>query len=139
MEEIFFGSELLGIILRNTYSTNGIHFYTPESSSQHLGYMNRPAGYQVAPHRHLSNLRKVEMTQETLFIRSGKVRVDFYSNDQHYVRSAILVSGDVILLSAGGHGLEILEPSEIIEVKQGPYDADKDKVRFDPHTGPFIL
>ena len=79
------------------------------------------------------------MTQETLFIRSGKVRVDFYSNDQHYVRSTILVSGDVILLSAGGHGLEILEPSEIIEVKQGPYDADKDKVRFDPHTGPFIL
>ena len=139
MEEILFGSELIGIILRKTYSTNGIHFYTPESSSQQLGYMNRPAGYQVAPHRHLANLRKVEMTQETLFIRSGKVRVDFYSNDQHYVRSAILVSGDVILLSAGGHGLEILEPSEIIEVKQGPYDADKDKVRFDPHTGPFIL
>jgi len=84
-------------------------------------------------------MRKVEMTQETLFIRSGKVRVDFYSNQQQYVKSAVLVSGDVVLLAGGGHGLEMLEASEIIEVKQGPYDADKDKLRFDPHSGPFVL
>lgn len=26
----------------------------------------------------------------------------------------------------------MLEPSEIIEVKQGPYCGDRDKVRFEP-------
>jgi hypothetical protein len=139
MEKIFFESELIALIIRHNFTTQGIEFYTPQESSQQLGYMNRPTGYQVVPHRHLVNMRKVEMTQETLFIRSGKVRVDFYSNQQQYVKSAVLVSGDVVLLAGGGHGLEMLEASEIIEVKQGPYDADKDKLRFDPHTGPFVL
>ena len=139
MEKIVYESELLAIIIRSSFTAEGIAFYTPEDSSQQLGYMNRPAGYQVVPHRHSLNLRKVEKTQETLFIRSGKVRVDFYSNEQKYVKSTVLSDGDVILLSAGGHGLEMIEPCEIIEVKQGPYDADKDKVRFEAHTGPFIL
>jgi len=139
MESVYFESLLVAIIIRSTFTSEGIQFYTPQESSQQLGYMNRPAGYQVSPHRHLINSRKVEMTQETLFIRSGKVRVDFYTNQQVYVRSTILTSGDVILLAGGGHGLEMLEESEIIEVKQGPYDADKDKIRFEPYDGPFIL
>jgi mannose-6-phosphate isomerase-like protein (cupin superfamily) len=74
----------------------------------------------------------VHLTQEVLFIKSGKVRVDFYSNEQVYLESRILNQGDVILLSDGGHGFKMLEPSEIIEVKQGPYCGEQDKVRFEP-------
>ena len=70
--------------------------------------------------------------QEVLYIKSGKVRVDFYDNDQVYLESRILFAGDVILLSDGGHGFKMLEPSEIIEVKQGPYCGEMDKVRFEP-------
>ena len=44
--------------------------------------------------------------------------------------SQILNKGDIILLAFGGHGFVMLEKSEIIEVKQGPYAGDKDKVRF---------
>ena len=72
------------------------------------------------------------MTQEVLFIKSGKVRVDFYSNEQEYLESRILNAGDVILLADGGHGFKMLAPSEIIEVKQGPYCGEMDKVRFEP-------
>ncbi len=36
------------------------------------------------------------------------------------------------MLSAGGHGFEMLEDAEIIEVQQGPYCGDKDKTRFEP-------
>jgi len=36
----------------------------------------------------------------------------------------------VILLATGGHGFEVLEESEMIEVKQGPYAGDADKTRF---------
>ena len=39
--------------------------------------------------------------------------------------------GDVILLSSGGHGFEMLENSEIIEVKQGPFAGNIDKTRFE--------
>jgi len=38
----------------------------------------------------------------------------------------------VILLAFGGHGFEMLEATEIIEVKQGPYAGEQDKTRFDP-------
>jgi len=37
-----------------------------------------------------------------------------------------------VLLAHGGHGFKILEPSEMIEVKQGPFSGEKDKVRFEP-------
>jgi hypothetical protein len=38
----------------------------------------------------------------------------------------------VILLASGGHGFTMLEPTEIIEVKQGPYAGTEDKERFEP-------
>ena len=55
----------------------------------------------------------------------------FSNNDsQDYVESRILSEGDVILLAAGGHGFKMIESSEMIEVKQGPYCGERDKVRF---------
>ena len=65
-----------------------------------------------------------------MFIKKGKLRVDFYDEDQTYLESRILKTGDVILLSTGGHGFEVLEEIEMIEVKQGPYAGDGDKTRF---------
>jgi len=120
------------VILRHEYQVKGIKFLTPSSYSQQLGYMNRPSGYVIAPHVHNPVTREVHFTKEVLFIKSGKVRVDFYDEDQDYLESRILHQGDVILLAFGGHGFEMLEPSEIIEVKQGPYAGDEDKTRFDP-------
>jgi hypothetical protein len=73
---------------------------------------------------------EVQYSSETLFIRKGKVRIDFYSEQKAYLTSEILVSGDVVLLSRGGHGFEMLEESEIVEVKQGPYESESDKFRF---------
>ena len=61
-----------------------------------------------------------------------RLRVDFYSEHQEYLESTILNTGDIILLAFGGHGFEMLEPTEIIEVKQGPYSGDQDKTRFEP-------
>lgn len=132
LEKVYKDSLLLAIIIRNEYSNEGIKFFTNDNDSQQLGYMNRPEGYEIKPHRHNLVQREVHLTQEVLFIKSGKVRVDFYSNDQEYLESRILIQGDVILLSDGGHGFKMLEPSEIIEVKQGPYCGEQDKVRFEP-------
>ena len=132
LEKVYKDSLLLAIIIRNEYSNEGINFFTNDNDSQQLGYMSRPEGYEIKPHRHNLVQREVHLTQEVLFIKSGKVRVDFYSNNQEYLESRILKHGDVILLSDGGHGFKMLEPSEIIEVKQGPYCGEQDKVRFEP-------
>jgi hypothetical protein len=45
--------------------------------------------------------------------------------------SRVLNSGDIILLANSGHGVVMLEESEIIEIKQGPYLEKDDKVRFE--------
>jgi hypothetical protein len=132
VEKLELNKICLALVIRKDYHNNGIQFFTNDNDSQQLGYMNRPEGYEIKPHRHNLVPREVHLTQEVLYIKSGKVRVDFYDNEQNYVTSRILEQGDVILLSDGGHGFKMLEPSEIIEVKQGPYCGEKDKIRFDP-------
>ena len=92
--------------------------------------MNRPAGYKIPAHTHKKVERAVFNTLETLFIKKGKVKIDFYDKNQGYLESSIVSSGDVVLLASGGHGFEMLEQTEIIEVKQGPFAAEEDKIRF---------
>lgn len=122
----------LALIIRHSFHKDGIEFFTPGTYSQQIGYMNRPAGYVIPPHVHNPVVREVQYTKEVLFIKSGRLRVDFYSEEQDYLESTILETGDVIMLAFGGHGFEMLEPTEIIEVKQGPYAGDQDKTRFEP-------
>ena len=138
IELVSFRSETLALILRASYYKEGIEFFTPDDYSQQLAYMNRPTGYVIPPHVHNPIRREVQFTKEVLFIKSGKVRVDFYSEDKVYVESRFLRAGDVILLALGGHGFQVIESAEIIEVKQGPYAGDKDKTRFDPVNGELI-
>ncbi len=130
IEKFVHNEALYAIIVHAGFAKEGIEFFTPGDFSQQLGYMNRPRGYFIDPHVHNHIERKVKLTQEVLFIKSGKIRVDFFDDDKNYLESRILVKGDVILLAAGGHGFEMLEDSEIIEVKQGPYCGDQDKTRF---------
>ena len=132
IEKICDGDVVMAVILRREFRAEGIQFLTPDSYTQQLGYMNRPEGYVIAPHLHRPVRREVSYTNEVLFIKSGRVRVDFYAGDQSYRESRMLDTGDVILLMVGGHGLEMVEASEIIEVKQGPYVGEQDKIRFDP-------
>ena len=131
-ENILHDGKLLALILRASFRADGIKFFTPDDFSQQLGYMNRPQGYVIPPHVHNAVTRSVQYTKEVLFIRSGKVRVDFYDDAQNYLESRVLGAGDIILLAFGGHGFEMLEPTEMVEVKQGPYAGDADKTRFDP-------
>ncbi len=129
----------LAIIIRNSFSTNDIKFFTPQNFSQQLGYMKRKKGYIIEPHVHNEISREITLTQEVLILRSGKVRVDFYNDDKKYTESSILYPGDVILLANGGHGFVMLEESEIIEVKQGPYLEEKDKEKFKPISDDKII
>ena len=128
------GQKILAIVIRKEFIKEGIEFFTPGDFSQQLAYMNRPMGYIIPPHVHNVVAREVTLTQEVLVVRSGKVRVDFYNDDKNYLESTIIRTGDVILLAAGGHGFEMLEPTQMIEVKQGPYCGEMDKVRFEPIT-----
>jgi mannose-6-phosphate isomerase-like protein (cupin superfamily) len=134
IEHIVHKNNTLAIIIRSNYSRNGIEFFTPGDFSQQLAYMKRPKNYSIQPHKHNSVPRNVTHTQEVLFIKSGEIRVDFYDHRHTYLQSRLLTAGDVILLASGGHGIKMLDETEIIEVKQGPYAGNDDKTRFDGAT-----
>ncbi|WP_200895199.1 MULTISPECIES: hypothetical protein [unclassified Methanosarcina] len=138
-EEIIHNNELLAIIVSSTFNKEGIHFFTSNDLSQQLAYMKHPAGKLIDPHVHNPVKREVHYTQEVLFIRKGKLRVDFYDEKQTYIESRVLESGDVILLIKSGHGFKVLEEVEMFEVKQGPYAGDKDKTRFIGIDDPEIV
>ncbi len=131
VEKIIEQDSLLAIIVRAYHHHEGIEFFTPNEFSQQLAYMCHSTGKVLVPHVHNPVARQVSYTQETLFIRKGKLRVDFYNAQKQYLESRILEAGDVILLITGGHGFEVLEDVEMIEVKQGPYFEDHDKTRFE--------
>lgn len=131
MIEVFnYDDRVFAIIIRSTFSKPGIHFLTPNEFSQQLAYMQHPAGKVIEPHVHNPVQREVFYTQEVLFLKRGRLRVDFYDDNRTYLESRIIEAGDTILLASGGHGFEALDEIEMIEVKQGPYAGDADKTRF---------
>lgn len=130
IEKITYHQQLLALIVSHQFNKPGIHFFSPDDLSQQLAYMRHPTGKIIQPHIHNPVPREVEYTQEVLFIKKGRLRVDFYNDQQDYLESRLLEAGDVILLVTGGHGFEVVEEIEMIEVKQGPYVGERDKTRF---------
>ncbi len=122
--------QLIALVVYSRFEKNGVEFFTPYEFSQQLGYLRLPKGNVIAPHMHNRVDHKTVMTQEVLFIRKGRVKVDLFTTRQTFLASTELEAGDVILLASGGHSLTILEPTEIFEVKQGPYLGDRDKMLF---------
>lgn len=130
VQKIEYNGKTLAIIIKNDYSKDGVEFFTPNDFSQQLAYMKHPKGKRIDAHTHNIVPREVSYTKEVLIIRKGKLRVDFYEDNQTYIESHIVEQGDIILLAFGGHGFDCLEEVEMIEVKQGPYLGEQDKVRF---------
>lgn len=131
MKKITYNDKLLAIIIPSDYQKEGVEFFTPNDFSQQLAFMSHKKGKVIDAHTHNVVPRQVSYTKEVLIIRKGKLRVDFYDDERNYIESYIIKQGDVILLAFGGHGFEVLEDCDFIEVKQGPYLGDKDKVRFE--------
>lgn len=124
----------LALIVRSSYDVPGVTFFTGSDSPMQLGYLNHPRGKVIPAHVHREVPRQIIMTQETLIIRKGSLRVDFYRDNATpiYLGSRLLKTGDVILLISGGHGFYAVDDVEMIEVKQGPYAGGLDKITFQP-------
>jgi len=127
VERIEHDGEMIALIVRNEFSRPGVSFFTPGELSQQLAFMRHPAGTTIAPHVHNPVRREVTQTQEMLYVKRGRLRVDFFDAAGQYVESRDLGPGDMILLIKGGHGFEVLDEIEMIEVKQGPYAGARDK------------
>ena len=130
VERIEFNSILYAMIFSNTSSNEGINFITEPDALLQLGVMSHPAGHEIIPHVHKPFRRVTDGTQEVMYIKEGKMLVEFYDYEQRYLSNYELNGGDWLILFEGGHGFKIIEDTTFIEVKNGPYVADEDKIRF---------
>ena len=131
LENIVDGLEPIALIIRADFDADGLHFFTPDSFSQQVAYMRHPKDKVITPHVHNLVARQVLYTQEVLWVRKGKVEVSLYTSRKSFLTSRVLGAGDLILLCGGGHSFRMLEETSMIEIKQGPYSGDNDKIRFE--------
>ena len=128
-ENIYDGDILVACILRSNYISSGVDFLTEPSADMQLGYIRHKSGHIIKSHIHNKYKREIYTTSEALFLKSGSVKVQIYTDKMQHLRELIMGEGDFLLLLGGGHSFEMLEDSELIEIKQGPY-GDKDKKRY---------
>ena len=132
IEKIIHKKKLLALIVRGKYrNKKGISFFTPSESIQQFGYMKHKKAYIIKPHLHKKRLTKIFYTTEVILLLKGMMRVDFYNQFKKYLFSKILKEKDIIMLVHGGHGFKILRDVEMLEIKQGPYNLIRDKIKFD--------
>jgi len=139
IEKIIYKKKMLALIVRGKYrSKKGVTFFTPNESTQQFGYMKHKKKHIIKPHLHKKRLTKIYYTSEVILILKGLLRVDFYNQYKKYLFSKILKRNDIIMLVSGGHGFKILKNVEMLEIKQGPYNLLKDKVKFENIDDSYI-
>jgi hypothetical protein len=122
-EQIIHEQQLWAIILRGGAVDPGVHFVTSSDNALQVGKQWRCKGTRIAPHAHCA----VEKTQnsflqEVLYIERGRLKIIFFTPEGEGLEERVLEAGDTILLIQGGHGFEVLEDVQMMEVKMGPYD-----------------
>ena len=131
IEKIIHKNKLFALIVSGNYrNKKGITFFTPNNATQQFGYMKHKKGHIIKPHKHLKRTTKIFTTTEVILLLKGILRVDFYNQKKKYLFSKILKKKIIILLVHGGHGFKDIKDGEMIEVKQGPFNISKDKVKF---------
>jgi|TARA_B110001450_G_C17641098_1_gene489330 hypothetical protein len=132
IKEIIYENKLYALIIKDSYQKKkGISFFTKDNANQQIGFMNHPKNYVIKPHKHQKRETKIFITSEVIILQKGKLRVDFYNTKKKYLFSVIIKKNQVIMLVHGGHGFKVLEPVKMLEIKQGPFVSNKDKVKFD--------
>ena len=112
------------------FGKTGANFFSNQNEFLQVGQIYYPQNHIIPSHEHLEVKTNISTINEVLILVEGKMEVNLYLN-RILKHSLIMNSGDAIVLMGGGHGFKMLKPSKIIEIKQGPYMGDLDKVRFD--------
>lgn len=121
---------LMALIIRSTLKGKKYNFPTSQDLTLQLGINFYTAGETIASHYHPPRARQFTATQEFIMVSEGEVLVQLYDEKNLPYYKTLLKKGDSALLLAGGHGFQIMRDAKITEVKLGPYDEAKDKVRF---------
>ncbi|NLH47275.1 MAG: hypothetical protein GX444_01585 [Myxococcales bacterium] len=130
VEHITWDGKPLAYIIKAALLPDRTTFLTPPEFKQQVGYVVYPAGGEIARHVHRDLERHLVGTSEVLVVKSGRCLIDVYNDARELVATRELLPGDVMLMVGGGHGFRMLEPTVLLEIKQGPYTGLEEKERF---------
>jgi mannose-6-phosphate isomerase-like protein (cupin superfamily) len=122
----------LAYVVRAEATQTTTSFLTGADATFQAGFVVHPAGGAVVPHVHRPVARTVVGTSEVLMVRQGRCIVDVYGEDRSLVASRELRAGDLVILVGCGHGFRMIEDTVLFEIKQGPYNGQTERERFDP-------
>ena len=121
---------IVGIVVKKEFDRPGITFLTPESFNLQLGFHVQQTLREVSPHIHepIKEAHDIPV-QEIFYIIKGKIEVAFYGSGDRLVATEVITDGDTVLLCRG-HAIKFLEPTKMIEIRQGPYQGRENDKRF---------
>jgi hypothetical protein len=129
MRNVIHNNETYAVIVTSEDFEPGTKFVSDPGWPLQLGLLMPTAGHVIQAHVHLPHeARLAGLTQEFLFVVSGKMEVKFYDELGEHFHAETIVQGEGLLQVKGGHAFRFLEDARLLEVKQGPYlGRHKDK------------
>ena len=123
MEKFYYKNVLIG--MRLSVMPKGSVPHTNGKQSLELLTLKYPRGSYLKAHVHLPRKRISKHLQECFIVLKGRARVDLYGSDKKFFKHIYLKAGQLFIALAGGHGFQIMEDAEMIELKNGPFVNDK--------------
>ena len=103
-------------------------FFTENESLFQVGLILKDESQPVHAHRHNVFPRNIAGTSEFLFVLQGHMDITIFDEDFQNPEVFQVFKGCGVLLIGGAHAIEFSELTKLIEVKQGPYSVDGDKL-----------
>ena len=120
------------ILYRDSDWERGLNFITPPEMFLQVGSWWYDSVQELQKQTHNDFPRTAMRTQESVFIKRGRMRVDLYTEGLELYDRFIMNQGDLAVFGYGGHGYFILDDdTQVIETKNGPFiDVETDKTKF---------
>lgn len=126
-ERIIWDENVYAVIVRGQIPVGKTTFLTDIDEEFQFGVIVGKRTSASREHTHLERIRSIKTTCEALFVRSGECEITIRCDEERFT-SRVLKTGDAILLLRGSHGVKYLSDCELLEVKQGPFDPNQDKM-----------
>lgn len=124
MEKIIYNNTLIAIRVKKL-KKGAIPLTDPLEPLQVLSHKRQKGSRYTKAHIHKPKKRITQKLQECLVVIKGKIKIDLYTPQKKFFKSIYLSAHEAVIFMNGGHAVHIVEDSEIIEVKNGPFVEDK--------------
>lgn len=130
-EDVYVDEKRVAVFIHDCRTKRRYNFITEENDPFQFGSFFVNDKEKIFPHQHNENIRTLRATTEFIYVLSGQLRANFYSEatGNELKKSIVLSKDSGLIIFSGVHGFEALGDCQFFEVKQGPYNEKKDKVR----------